>query len=228
MADSKAPAAAAPAKDAGVKGKEAPAAVKGKDAPAGAKPDAAAGKGAPLARAKKNLKPVLLAAAAAVVLLGAGAAAWFLFFNDSGKGAASTPAADAGKAKPGEKVASRDAGKDSAKDAAKDKKGEAKRPFFVEFEPFTVNLKDPEKFLQIKLTFQVHSDTAAESLKDLAPIVRSAVIPVLSSQDPAEIMTNEGKEKMSSEVVVAANHALGNGEMENAIDAALIVHMIVQ
>jgi flagellar FliL protein len=160
---------------------------------------------------KKNPKLLILISAAAVLVIGGGAAAYFLT-------RAPAPAADEAAAKDGK----------DAKKGEKDKKGESKKPFFVDFEMFTVNLKDPEKFLQIKLTFQVGTAEHAEALKDLMPKVRSAVIPVLSQQDAAEIMTPEGKEKMCAQLAEAANKALAGGELADAVDAVLITHMIIQ
>jgi flagellar FliL protein len=161
---------------------------------------------------KKNPKLMILIIAAAVLLLGGGGAAFFLLRSPA--------AADDAAAKDG-----KDAKKD---DKAKDKKVESKKPFFVDFEMFTVNLKDAEKFLQIKLTFQVGSSEHAEALKDYMPKVRSAVIPVLSQQDAAEIMTPEGKEKMCAQLVEAANKSLAGSELADAVDAVLITHMIIQ
>jgi flagellar FliL protein len=209
MADSKAATAAAPSKDA-------PGAPKGKDAAAAAPAKAAVA--AP--GKKKNSKPILLIAGGLLLLLVAtGAAAYFLFL---GKPDGPEPAtAQAGKDK-GAK------GKEAGKGKEKDKKEEAKKPYFVEFETFTVNLKDPEKFLQIKLTFQVKDVEAAETVKERMPIVRSAVIPVLSAQDPADLMAKEGKEKLSNEVVVAANKAVAGTPADESIDAVLITHMLIQ
>ena len=153
---------------------------------------------------KKNLKPLIIAVAA-VVLLGGGAAAYFLTRHSAPPpGPDGKPAAEAEKPKDG------------------------KPPAFVEFEPFTSNLKDPEKFLQIKLTFQVENEKVSEALKDIMPVMRGAIVPVLSSQDPAEIMTSEGKEKMSKQIVEATNQALVDRNLKEKVDAVLITHMIIQ
>jgi len=201
MADSRGAAPAAPAKDA-------PGAVKGKDAAT------AAGRAANAPAAKKrNLKPIILITAAVLLLASGGAAAYFFLFKSDD--AESTAQAAKGKGA-------------GAENAGKDKKGESKKPYFVEFDTFTVNLKDPDKFLQIKLTFQVKSVDAAETLKEMMPVVRSAVIPVLGAQDPAELMAAEGKEKLSREVVVAANKSLAGSEADQAIETVLITHMLIQ
>lgn len=186
----------------------------------GAKEKDAAAKGDKADGKKKNPKRLIIIIAAAVLLLGGGAAAFFLLRP------AAPAAEEVAKDKGAEKGADKAKGEKGAK--AKDKKNDNKKPFFVDFDMFTVNLKDPEKFLQIKLTLQVRNSEAAESLKDLMPILRSAVIPVLSAQDPTELMTAEGKEKLSSQVVEAANKSLAGGELADAVDTVLITHMIIQ
>lgn len=206
MAESKAAAAAAPAKDAG-------GAARARDA------GAAPGKGATAPATKqRNLKPLIISAIALLLLAGAAGAAYYLIGNS---GTPEPATAHNGKDKAAK-------GKDGQKGKDKDAKEETKRPYFVEFETFTVNLKDPEKFLQIKLTFQVKSVEAAEAIKELMPIVRSAVIPVLSAQDPADLMAKEGKEKLSSEVVAAANKSIATTAAADSIDAVLITHMLIQ
>jgi len=183
--------------------KGAPGVASGKVAPA---PAGKAGD-KPAAPKKKNPKRLIIASAAVVLLASAGAASYFLL----GSKDQTVPATQA-----------------SGKQADKDKKAEAAKPFFVEFETFTVNLRDPEKFLQIKLTFQVKNIAAAEALKDMTPVVRSAVITVLGSQDAADLMAKEGKEKLSGEVVAVANKALAGTGMDDAIEAVLITHMLIQ
>lgn len=171
------------------------------------KPGADAGKdGAkPEAKKKKNLKPLILGLVA-VLLVGGGAAGYLLTRPKAAVGPDGKPVQSAESEMP----------------------KESKRPFFVEFEPFTSNLKDPEKFLQIKLTFQVDSDKAAEGLKDIMPVVRGAIVPVLSSQDATEIMTSDGKEKMSKQIVDATNQAIADHNLKDKVDAVLITHMIIQ
>jgi flagellar FliL protein len=189
-------------------GKDAKAAPEGAAAPAGK---------------KKNKKLLILIAAVSALLVGGGAAAYFVLKP------APAGADDAAKdGKGGEKAKAGEKGKGKDAKDEKGKKGENKKPVFVDFEMFTVNLKDPEKFLQIKLTFQVAKAEQAEELKDVMPVVRSAVIPVLSAQDPVELGTAEGKEKLCGLVAEAANKSLAGGELADSIDAVLITHMIIQ
>jgi flagellar FliL protein len=168
--------------------------------------------GAGKAPAKKSKKLLVLVGAVVALLALAGGGAWFFL-----KGKEPPPeTAEVGKdGKPVEK-------KDDAK------KEEKKVPYFVEFESFTSNLKDPERFMQIKLTFQVKTPEAAEQLKDLMPMVRNAIIPVLSAQETAVVLTREGKDKMTAAIVAAASEALANTAAADQIDTVLVTHMIIQ
>ncbi len=197
-------------------------AAKGKDATAKDAGKGAAADGAKPAK-KKNPKLLILGGAVAAFLLVAGAAGWFL---TRPKAEDSEVVADAkGAPAKGEKS---DKGDKAAKGKDKDKKSESKKPVFVDLDMITVNLKDPEKFLQIKLTFQLRSADAVEAVKEVMPMLRNAVIPVLGSQEAADLMTPEGKEKLATQVVEAANKALAPTEVADAIDTVLITHMIIQ
>ena len=151
---------------------------------------------------KRNIKRMLIIGLP-VVLAAAGAGAWLLLrpHDDAASAAASAAAAE---------------------------KEKIRKPTFVELDAFTVNLKDPDTFLQIKLTFQLKDAASAEGLKEVLPIVRSALIPVLSSQDAADLMTNEGKGKLARELGDAASQALASGELKDAVQTVLITHMIIQ
>ena len=152
---------------------------------------------------KKSSKlPILIAVAVLLLAAGGGAAYYFLVVKKP-----ETPA-------------------QAAKSAAEKKKDE--KPTFVEFENFPVNLMDPDKYLQIKLTFQTKSVDAGEYLKDYVPVVRNAVIPVLSSQTEAVLMTDAGKAKLEQMLVTAVNKALAGGKIDDPVSGVLIVHMIIQ
>jgi len=173
------------------------------------------GAAAPAAK-RRNPKLLVLVAVGVLLLAGGGGAAWFFT-----RGSDAPPAAGADAAKGGDK----------AKDGKPGEKAEEKKkdlPYFVEFESFTVNMKDPDRYLQAKLTFMVKTTEAAEAVKDLMPVMRSAVIPVLSSKDPAEIMTKEGKDKLADEIVTASNAALAGAGSTQKVDAVLFTHMIIQ
>ena len=94
------------------------------------------------------------------------------------------------------------------------KKHEAKKgetPVFVPLEPFTVNLSDKEvdRFAQIGVTLQVADAHAAEEIKAYLPAIRSNVLVLLSHKTSVELLSAEGKEKLSREVLREAVRPLG-------------------
>lgn len=152
-------------------------------------PDAATpeGEGAPKPKKKKKLLIILI-----VLLLaggGGGAAWWFL----KGSKAPADPKA-AGKA------------------AAAPKKEEPELPpIFVRIDTFTVNLKKvdaEDHFLQTEMQFKLTDPKSSEALKLRMPEVRNALLLLLSSKTPEELMTIEGKQKLSADIVTQANQII--------------------
>lgn len=93
-------------------------------------------------------------------------------------------------------------GKKKADDHAEEKV-EAKAPTFVVIEPFVVNLQQEtgDQYLQVAMTLQVPNGETAEALKLYMPQVRSRLLMVLSSKKASELLTSEGKRKLTDEIV---------------------------
>jgi flagellar FliL protein len=138
---------------------------------AGAKPDS----DQPAAGSSKKKKLMIIAAAALLLIVGAGGGAWF--FHGS-------------KAQHSDKP-------------AKEQHKPATPPVFMALETFTVNLQgeDMQQFLQVNMTLQVADEATAEQLKTNMPQVRNRLLLLLSSKKAAEILTVEGKKKLSTEIV---------------------------
>lgn len=144
------------------------------------------GEGAPKPKKKKKLLIILI-----VLLLaggGGGAAWWFLKGNK-----APDPKA-AGKA------------------AAAPKKEEPELPpIFVRIDTFTVNLKrvdTEDHFLQTEMQFKLTDPKASEALKLRMPEMRNALLLLLSSKTQEELLTIEGKQKLSADIVTQANQII--------------------
>ncbi|MGE5650156.1 flagellar basal body-associated protein FliL [Noviherbaspirillum sp. UKPF54] len=122
---------------------------------------------------KKKL--IIIAAAAVLLLAGAGGGAWFFLGS---------------KAQHADKPA-----KEQHKPAA--------APVFMALETFTVNLQgeDMQQFLQVNMTLQVADEATVEHLKTNMPQVRNRLLLLLSSKKATEILTVEGKKKLSTEIV---------------------------
>ena len=94
------------------------------------------------------------------------------------------------------------------------KKHEAKKgevPVFVPLEPFTVNLADKEvdRFAQIGVTLEVTDAHTGDEIKAYLPAIRSNVLVLLSHKNSADLLSPEGKEKLSREILREAVRPLG-------------------
>ena len=147
-------------------------------------------------------KLIIIGAVAAVLLLGGGgAAAWMLM----------------GK-------------KDEAQADGEKKAAPKKMPVFVELDMFTVNLKDKEdeRFMQAKLVAEVKDTAASEMMKTLMPSVRNEILLLLGSKQAADVATREGKEKLATEIVEAANKVLEGTPAAKSVTGVNFTHIIVQ
>lgn len=172
-----------------------------KAAKPGAKPaqDAGAEQAAP-PKSRKKLFIILGAA----LLLGAGGAGGAWYFMGSG-------ASDSAKAKA-----------EAPKPVAP--------PVFMTLETFTVNLQseDMQQFLQVNLTLQVANDAQVELIKTNMPQVRNRLLLLLSSKKAAEILTVEGKKKLSGEIVAQMKQPFTPGGPSPEVSDVYFTSFVVQ
>lgn len=130
--------------------------------------------GADEAKPKKS-KILIIVLALVILLAGGGAGAWY-FMNQKATAPASAPKKHAEEAKP---------------------------PVFLPIEAFTVNLQaeNGEQFLQTTLTLQVADQAQVELIKLYMPHVRSRMLLLLSGKKASEILSVEGKNKLSEEIL---------------------------
>ena len=133
---------------------------------------------APEAKPTKKKGKLLYAAIAVVGLAGGGGGAWWFMNRDGGS---STP-----KVEP------------------------AKPPVFAPLDAFTVNLAGEEgsQFLQVGLTLRVIDEPAVAALKLRMPEIRDRILLLLSAKKASDLLTLEGKRKLSSEIQSAVNAIL--------------------
>jgi flagellar protein FliL len=123
-----------------------------------------------------------------LLLIGGGGGAWWFFSDDEEDGQTERPAtAQPAVVKP------------------KPKKAEA--PVYVNLEQFTVNLQPDggEHFLQVVITLQVASKEDVDLIKLYMPQMRSRVLLLLTSKKKSELITIEGKKKLSEEIMAQVN-----------------------
>jgi len=140
--------------------------------------EAAAGAEAPAAASGSKKKKIIIIAVIAVLLLGGGGGAAFFLTK-----------------KPAD-----------AKEAAKKPAEKAAPPVFLQLDNFIVNLASDngDKYLQAGITLQVRGEEQANYYKTNMPQLRSRLLLLLSSKSSEELLTNEGKLKLSDEIIEQA------------------------
>jgi flagellar FliL protein len=164
---------------------------------------AAAADAPPPAKGKKKL--IIIIAAVAVVLAGGGGAAVFMMKK---KAAAEAEAEEGGD------------GHAPTKAAAKhDPKA---MPVFVPLEPFTVNLadRDAERYAQVGITLEVDELKTGDQMKAYMPAIRNNILMALADRTAAELMTREGKAKLTEKIKIETSRALGIEIEEEEPEAA--------
>ena len=157
---------------------------------------AATADAAPAKGGKKKL--IIIIAAVLVLVLGGGGAAMLLLKKKPAEGEEDA-AGGHGKAETSEPV------------KAKPKHDPKHPPTFVPLDPFTVNLadKESERYAQIGITLEIEDAKTADELKLYMPAIRNNILMVLAHKTAAEILTREGKEKLSKSILYAAVRPLG-------------------
>ena len=153
---------------------------------------AAAADAPPPAKGKKKL--IIIIAAVAVVLAGGGGGAVFMMKK---KAAAAAEAEE---------------GSDSHAPAKAAAKHDPKAvPVFVPLEPFTVNLadRDAERYAQVGITLEIDDAKTGEQMKAYMPAIRNNILMALADRTAGELMTREGKAKLSEKIKVETSRALG-------------------
>lgn len=152
------------------------------------------------ASASKSPKKVFAILGAVLVLVSAGGAgAWYLSNNGTNRGGSG--------------------------------KGESERPpLFLPLETFTVNLRGEaaDQYLQLGVTLKVDDQAQIDFLKLHMPEVRSRLITLLSSKQSSEILTPEGKRKLSDEIVEQVRESLTANSHPPGVSAVFFTSFVVQ
>lgn len=158
-----------------------------------AKPNAAAGEvgGAalPPARSKKVL--VIILGVVLVLILAAGGA----FFYVSKQRSAADEAGEGAVAQPSVRAVS------------------SSPPAYLPLDSMVVNLADPggEKVAQIGITLVVADAHASDKVKAYLPTIRSGILMLISQRTAEELLQQEGKEKLASDILRETTLPFGGG-----------------
>ena len=96
----------------------------------------------------------------------------------------------------------------------------------VALEPFTVNLSSFDRYLQISITLQLGSPETGEKIKSKMPLVRHAMIMLLSGKESADIQNADGKHELIAEIKEKLNQVLDLKEREGVADVYLVNFVI--
>jgi len=97
----------------------------------------------------------------------------------------------------------------------------------IPLEPFTVNLSSFDRYLQISLTLQLGAPETGEKVKAKMPIVRHAMIMLLSGKESSDIQNGEGKHELINEIKEKLNSVLELKERDGVTDV-YFVNFVIQ
>lgn len=153
----------------------------------------------------KKSKKILILAIVGVVLLAAigGGAFWYLSHNKAGEH--------------GEKH-------------KEEEKKPAKEPVFVTLETFTVNLQpDPDdQYLQVDISVQVEDAAQGDLIKLHMPSVRNRILMLLSSKKSSELLSKEGKQALTKEIIAQLSTPFTPGGKPQGINDVFFTSFVIQ
>ncbi|MBI5937611.1 MAG: flagellar basal body-associated protein FliL [Betaproteobacteria bacterium] len=101
-------------------------------------------------------------------------------------------------------------------------------PIYEKLETFTVNLSDKESYLQVELALKLSDAEVQTKVKTYMPEVRDAMLRLLSSKSAEELTTQEGKDKLASEIQAQLNDILHIKEAGKGVKGVLFNSFIIQ
>ncbi len=137
---------------------------------------------------KGKLKIIIIALIVLIIGLGSGFGAYTMFIGKKGK------TVDATHEK-------------SAKDAAKIE--------LLALDPFVMNLAEQNRFLKLSVQFELADKAYQQMATEKIPLLRDAIIILVSSKSYTSVTTPEGKFQLKDEILLRANQAMGKDVFKN-------------
>lgn len=137
---------------------------------------------------KKKLKLIIIAVIVLIVGLGSGFAAYTMFL---GKKAKATDTSH-------EKAAS-----------------ETQKIELLALDPFVMNLAEQNRFLKLSVQFELADKAYQQMATEKIPLLRDAIIILVSSKSYTSVTTPEGKFQLKDEILLRANQAMGKDVFKN-------------
>jgi flagellar FliL protein len=122
----------------------------------------------------------------------------------------------------------------AAQAAAKTKGAVAKvtkAELYLPLEPaFVVNFRDDEslRYLQVGITLMAHDQAAIDTAKAADPVIRDAMVSLLSSQDYSIISNAAGRQKLQAQALSAVQKVVAARLGRPGIDALYFTSFVMQ
>ncbi len=159
---------------------------------------------------KLSIKQILILGGIVLVLIGGGFFTYTKLFAKPSGG------------KEGTKEGAKESAKESAKETKPEKEHKAEKveykpgeQFLIPMEPIIVNLTDPGRFAKITVQLEVGSKTLEPAMKEKMPLLRDAIIMLLTSKSLESISGPDGKFQLKDEMLARLNQALGKELIRN-------------
>ncbi|MCL6624304.1 MAG: flagellar basal body-associated FliL family protein, partial [Fimbriimonadales bacterium] len=81
---------------------------------------------------------------------------------------------------------------------------------------FLVNLEDEKTFLKTHIALGIMKGYKEEEIKEQLPRIRDAIVMVLTSKQPKQVVSNAGKARLKKEILFAVNKLFQGGEEETS------------
>ncbi len=85
----------------------------------------------------------------------------------------------------------------------------ADKTVLVPFEPFILNLMEHGRFLKFSMQLELVSEKYREMVESKVPLIRDAIITLVSSKSVESLSSPEGKMQLKDEIILRANQAVG-------------------
>lgn len=84
-------------------------------------------------------------------------------------------------------------------------------PTFLPLENMVVNLGDAggNRYIQVGLTLQLQDSATGDAVKAFMPSIRSKILMILSRRTSEEVLSAEGKDKLTGDIIAAVSETMG-------------------
>ncbi len=84
-------------------------------------------------------------------------------------------------------------------------------PTFLPLDNMVVNLADPgvNRYIQLGLTLQLQDAATGDAVKAFMPSIRSQILVILSKRTAEDVLSAEGKGKLSADIIAAVSEVMG-------------------